>query len=197
MKEQIILFFFSVSFLVSCGQINKLSEEDYKWMPYKGNETLVFKSNTGSIDTIFIIKKDTLLAYPEAQALHGIKYEAVSVLCRHYSLDKQEIRRSYYLFKVQKAKDKRTEIVMDLSARDAVFYNLSPLKTDSLSKEKPGTLQTPVGQYDDIYIIYPDDYARDFYNRSNYVTKLYWSKSQGLVRYDKKDSIYWELQKRY
>jgi hypothetical protein len=32
----------------------------------------------------------------------------------------------------------------------------------------------------------------NFYQRSNYITKVYWSKSQGIVRFDKKDN-YWEL----
>ena len=182
---------------MSCGQTNRLSEEDYKWMPYNGNETLVFKSNTGDTDTVFLLKKDTLLAYPEAQSLNGIKYEVVSIFCKHSNIDKQGSGRSYYLFKVQKAKDNRAEMIFDLSAKSAVFYRLRSAKIDSISKEKPVTLQTSSGQYNDVYIINAEDYLGNFQLRSNFITKVYWSKSNGLIRYDKKDTVYWELLKKY
>ncbi len=193
MRRQLVLFLFSTSFLMACGQTNRLSEEDFKWMPYKGNETLAFKSNTGELDTIFILKRDTLLAYPEAQSLNGIKYEEVTIFCDHHDHNKQNVSSRYYFFKVQKAKDNRTELVFDLSMKDAKFYRLIPFKIDSLSKVSPESLETSYSKYDDVYIIQPDDYAKDFYNRSNFVTKLYWSKSEGLIRYDKKDGVYWEL----
>ncbi len=197
MKKQFILSLFISSFLISCGQYKKLSEEDYKWMPYKGNETLVFKSNTGKTDTIFILKRDTLIAYPEAQALNGIKYEVVAISCNPASLNEQGPGRRYDLFKVQKARDNRAEMGINLTTGDAVFYRLTRIKLDSLSKESPTTLQTSYGKYVDVYIIHPDGYAMDFYHRSNFVTKLYWSKSNGLIRYDKKEAVYWELEKKY
>ena len=189
MKKQLILFVFTSSFLIACGQINRLSKEDYAWMPYKGNETLVFKSNSGEADTVFILKKDTLMAYPEAQSLSGTEYEVAAVFCKS-SIQK------FYLFKVQKAKDNRAELVFDLEMNTAELYGHTPVKIDSLSKSKPITLQTSYDKYEDVYIIYPDNYAMDFYNRSDFVTKLYWSKSNGLIRYDKKDGVYWELMKK-
>ncbi|HMR85741.1 MAG TPA: hypothetical protein PKE30_21510 [Niabella sp.] len=195
MKKQLILFLLSLLFLVSCGQTNKLSEEDYSWMPYKGDETLVFKSNLEETDTLFILKKDTLLAYPEAQALNGIKYEEVSVFCNHFGRNNRNTGRSYYFFKVQRAKDNRTELAFDLSAEGAGFYRISSVKIDSLSNVNLVSVETSYGKYDDVYIIYPDDYGKDFYNRSNFVSKLYWSKTRGLVRYDKKGGVYWELMK--
>jgi hypothetical protein len=195
MKIQFILFFISL-LLNSCfSRTHKLTEEDFKWMPYKGDETLVFKSNTGDTNRIFILEKDTVLDYPEAQALNGRVYEVVSVFCNHYSRDNQGKGRTYDFFKVQKAKDNRTEMVFDLSFDDIEFDRIRPVKIDSLTKMAPIKLQTSFGQYDDVYIIYPDDIGMYFENRSSFVTKLYWSKSNGLVRYDKKDNVYWELEK--
>ncbi|MBN8864819.1 MAG: hypothetical protein J0H92_15710 [Sphingobacteriales bacterium] len=193
MKKQLISFVLYSLILASCGKLNRLSEEDYSWMPYNGDETLVFKSSTGEIDSIFLIKKDTLLAYPEAQSINGVKYEEVAVFCNHYRQDNQNVGRSYYLFKVQKAKDNRAELVFDLSTKGNKFYRLLPVKIYSLRKESPVSLETSFGKYNDIYIIYPDDNAKDFYQLSNFVTKLYWSKSQGLIRFDKKDGVFWEL----
>jgi len=200
MKYQLILLLFSTSCLMSCGQTNKLSEEDYKWMPYKGNETLVFISNTGNVDTIFLLKKDTLLAYPEAQSLNGIKYEVVSIFCKHSDSNMPNGKHRYlknFFFNVGKAKDNNAEMEILLSAKDANFYRLSPIKIDSLNKEKPVTLQTSYGQYDDVYVINAEDYLGTFHQRSNFITKVYWSKSNGLIRYDKKDTVYWELAKKW
>ena len=195
MKEQFVLILFCTSLLTSCSQTYKLSEEDFKWMPYNGDETLEFRSNDGDTNKIFILKKDTLLAYPEAQSLNGRVYEVVSVLCNHYSRDNLGKGRRYYFFEVQKAKGNRTEIVFELSANDVEFYRLSPVKIDSLIKVKPMILQTSYGLYDDVYVINPDDNGMYFYNRSGFITKLFWSKSNGLVRYDMKDGVYWELLK--
>lgn len=199
MKKQIILFCFSVLFLVSCGQTNSLSEEDYLWMPYNGDETLVFKSSKGDTDTIFFLKKDTLWGYPDP-ALSTSKYQIAAIFCKHsdsYMVGKEEHRYlENYFLKIKKTMSKKAEIEIDLSAKDANFYRLSSIKIDSLSKIQPETLQTSYGQYNDVYVIVGEDYLGGLSQRSSFVTKLYWSKSNGLVRYDKKDGVYWELLKK-
>ena len=73
----------TISLFASCHGTYSLSEKDLSWMPYNGNETLVFVSNTGEIDTIFFLQKDTLVAYHEAQAINGKTYEVISIFCRH------------------------------------------------------------------------------------------------------------------
>lgn len=49
--------------------------------------------------------------------------------------------------------------------------------------------------YNDVYIIDDEDWL-NFKQRSNYVKKLYWSKSEGLIRYDKQEGVFWELTKK-
>ncbi len=169
-------------------------------MPYKGNEMLVFSSNTGSTDTIFLLKKDTILAYPEAQSLNGVIYETVSIFCKHSDANMPDGEHRYLentFFDLEKAKDNHAELVISLSAKNAEFYRLNSIKIDSLNKLKPVTLQTSNGQYNDVYVINGEDYLGNLNQRSNFITKLYWSKSEGLVRYDKQDSVYWELTKKY
>ncbi len=80
MQRQTIYFIIIIS-LLSCTRANNLSEKDYKWMPYTGNETLVFKSNTGKEDTIFLLKKDTLFGYSDQYSLIRSKDEVLSVFC--------------------------------------------------------------------------------------------------------------------
>lgn len=88
---------------------------------------------------------------------------------------------------------RKAELVVDLSAKDATFYRLSSIKLDSLSKVTPLSFATSFNHYDDVYLIDAEDYLGNFKERSNYVIKIYWSRSKGLIRYDKKDGVYWEL----
>jgi hypothetical protein len=185
----------TIVFLTSCRRTNRLSDDDYKWMPYKGNETLVFNSNKGDIETFFFIRKDTLLAYPEAQSLNGIKYEVVSVFCKHSG--KWDGAQGYrysenYFVELSKSKDRKARLNFYLYLKDAWFYRLSGIKIDSLAQIPPVKLQTKYKTYNDIYVIGDEDWL-NFKTRRNYITKLYWSISEGLVRFDKQDSVYWEL----
>lgn len=159
-------------------------------MPYNGNETLVFSSNLGDTDTILFHKKDTLIAYPEAQGLNGKTYEVVSIFARYSD------GASRRFVELEKSKDKIARLYLNLSARDAGFYRLTGLNVDSLSQQQATSLATKTKTYSDVYIIGSDD-GRSFQQRSNFVKKLYWSKSEGLIRYDKQDGVYWELKKKY
>ena len=195
MKKRFIMSLLITLFLMSCGKTTRLSRADYGWMPYKGDETLVFKSINGNTDTIFLIRKDTLWGLPDP-ALSLSKYEISAIFCKSLLTnlhDKRKDYSQYYFLKIRKTMTEQTELVIDLSTKGAQFYNLTPIKTDSLSAIKPIFLKSNFKTYDDVYIILPDNYANDFYHRKDFVTKLYWSKSIGLVRYDKKDGEYWEL----
>ena len=180
----------TVSFLTSCRGTYRLSEEEHKWMPYKGNETLVFASTTGETDTILFLKKDTLIAYPEAQALNGKTYEVVSIFARNSSGASKDF------VELQKSKDKKARLHFNLSTKDANFYRLTGIRIDSLAKQQLMSLATKHKTYNDVYVIDDEDWL-NFKQRSDYVTKLYWSKSEGLIRYDKQDSVYWELTNKY
>lgn len=168
-------------------------------MPYNGNETLVFTSITGATDTIFFLKKDTLTAFPEAQALNGIEYEVVSIFCNHSDTWAQGDKHRYlenFFVELKKSKDGKARLDIGLAAKDAHFYRLFGPLVDSLDKEKAVTVQIKNKTYNDVYIINSEDWP-DYKNRSDYVTKVYWSKSNGLIRYDKQDSIFWELTNKY
>jgi len=167
-------------------------------MPYKGNEILVFSSNTGDTDTIFFLKKDTLIAYPEAQALNGKTYEVVRIFCHHTD----PLRNGGYRYldndfvELQKSEDKKARLHFNLSTKDANFYRLTGIRIDSLAQQQFTSLATKHKTYNDVYVIDDEDWL-NFKQRSDYVTKLYWSKSEGLIRYDKQDSVYWELTNKY
>jgi hypothetical protein len=200
MANRFFLYLFFCLFILSCTRIVRLSDKDYSWMPYKGNETLVFKSNLGERDTIFFIRKDTLLGLPDP-ALSTAQYEIAAIFCKHPITYLQKglpdsSYFEYYFFQIKKTMTKKAEIVIDLSAKDAKFYRISSIKIDSLDKIKSIALQTSYRQYNDVYVIVGEDYLGGLSKRSNFVRKLYWSKSCGLVRYDKMNGEYWEIIKK-
>jgi hypothetical protein len=167
-------------------------------MPYQGNEILVFSSNTGDIDTIFFLKKDTLWGLPDP-IFETVKYEQVAIFCRHSDPSPPDGKHRYldnYFVKLKKSKDGNARLDLEFSAKDAWFYRLEGPRVDSLDKLRPSTLKTKFKTYDDVYIIDDIDWM-NFKQRSNYVVRAYWSKSDGLIRYDKQDSVYWELTKKY
>lgn len=194
-----IFFIVLLFLLVSCGQTKKLSKEDRMWMPYKGNETLVFKSNNGLRDTVFLLRKDTLWGYANP-ALSTKKYEELAIFCKHtdsYSNEGEHRYLKNYFMKIKKTMSGHAEIIIYLSGRNAEFYRLSSIKLDSLNHESAITLKTSSGLYNDVYVFSGEDWLGGLEARTNFIAKLYWSKSSGLIRYDKKDSVYWELSNKY
>jgi len=82
---------------------------------------------------------------------------------------------------------------VNLLTKDAVFYRLGPINLDSLNKVTPIVLETKKNRYKDVFVINGEDYSGYFRDRYDFVTKIYWSKSKGLIRFDKKKNAYWEL----
>ena len=63
------------------------------------------------------------------------------------------------------------------------------------------TLEIDGKRNNDVLIIKADEIVKDSIGgksieRPNTITKLYWSKQQGIVRYDKLDGEYWRLIKK-
>ena len=98
--------------------------------------------------------------------------------------------------KLTKSKEGKASLEIEFAAKDAWFYKLRGTRINSLNKIQPATLQTKHQTYSDIYVIGDEDWL-NFRQRSNYVTKAYWSKYEGLIRYDKQDSVYRELTNKY
>lgn len=198
--SKLLILFATFFCLTACKRFHQLSSTEYEWMPYKGTETLVFASNRGDTDTIFFLKKDTMVAYPEAQNPFGVTYEVVSIFCRHSDPSPPGKKHRYLenpFFSIEKGKGNKGELSIGLLAKDAAFYRHNSIDIDSLNKTKPSSLQTNFNSYDDIYVLNGEDYLGYLSDRSNFVTRVYWSKSQGLIRFDKSDTLHWELKEKY
>lgn len=184
-----LLLAMPMGLLIACNNAKTLTPEDYAWMPYRGNETLVFQSNTGRSDTISLVGRDTALGYAEPIALNGIVYEVVTV---DY-LDVTQQKRAFV--ELSKSDDERTELIIHLRIPGVAYCDPHPAKIDELEKNRL-TLVTRFGQRIEGYkIIVEREPLLD--ELPDCVTTFYWSKADGLVRFDRKDGISWELIKKY
>ena len=186
-----------ITLICSCNNTYRLTAHDYNLMPYATGESLVFRSDKQGADTIRVIKKDTLLAYPEAQIFNGTKYEVLSVTCASDVSNSDQINHSFKLFQVLKRGKNKVSFLFDLSLKNCEFYFLFPIDGDSIFNQPPQFLRTSSGTYRDVFLIPAKGYPNSFNDRYTFVKAIYWSKSKGLVAFQKKDDEFWQLTDRY
>ena len=187
---------FLTFYSTSCGPTFKLSESDLAWMPYKGNETLVFNSNTGGVDTIFLIgvhrrisSRDWLFdPFPP-------KFEHFEVLNRYTDPYNDRYLEGSFFHLVASREKNNPYFNLHLAAKNSRFYGFMGVPLEKLERLNEAALQIKSKTYTDVIILKSE--SNEFSDRSDFVTKVYWSKSEGLIRFDKKDSVYWELSKKY
>lgn len=185
-----------VCFFVT-GCTARLSPSDFEWMPYKGYETLVFESNKGETDTLFFLKKDTSESSRGEYGVSG-NYESVDITYRSRNYRDLEGKAEYDYQSISVSGHKPAHLIIYLSTKDARYYGETWHEVDSLANVTPKKLSTSYHDYDDVYVFEPSEEDEEKYgNRSSYITKIYWSKTAGFVRYDKKGHERWELKKKY
>lgn len=194
MKKQLLFLFALI--VSSCSTKVTLSSQDFGWMPYRENDTLIFMSNSGNMDTLYLVKKDTVWQFPEAQSIFGHQCEAVRVLCLHSDSveGSQSIRYLENEFcSIRKNKTNQTLLNIRFLTKNATYYHLQEFDIDSLNKAPANQFKMNNKTHRDVYILEAEDYLGYLHKRKDYVEKLYWSKSKGLLRYDLKNGVYWEL----
>jgi hypothetical protein len=98
---------------------------------------------------------------------------------------------------MHKTEGNEIRIGFGIVTNDAFFYGLRYYDLNVLNKTKLASLQTSAGRYSDVLIIEPDTVNAKYASCDHYVLRMYWSKSSGLVRYDKNGSVYYTLTKKH
>jgi len=184
--------------LTSCGKSIKLSEDDLKWIPYKGNETLIFNSSTGDADTIFLTGTDQRFNPSDPLDVFPTKLEHFTILAKYSDPNPPSGKQRYLegeFLDLFASKDKLSYLSLNHMGKDARFYGGEFMDLMDLSIVKLTSLTTQLKTYNDIILLTPK--SNEYSDRSNFIVTEYWSKSEGLIRYDKKDGEYWELVRRY
>jgi hypothetical protein len=195
---KLVISFICCFIVTSCGKTIKLADEDFKWIPYKGSEILVFNSNTGDSDTLFLLGVGRESVPSDPLDFFPTKLDHFSIGAKHSDPSPPSGNHRYLesdFLNLSVGEDKEPYLSIHFTAKNAWFYGGSFLDLKDLDTIKQVTLDTKAKRFTDIIIIRPE--SDEYYDRSNFITNLYWSKSQGLIRYDKKDGSYWELTNKY
>ena len=179
----------------SCGKFT-IDDKYLKYIPYQGNEILYFKSNSGDVDSIILYKPERYLE-SSGDHLDFDKYECYDVGEKHSDPDLSDsshadgYQSTGFAALVARANG-QTYFYINMQAKDAVFEPFFGIAIDTFLNLKTSILSVPCGKFSDVLIFVPNKTTIDYESNNNYITKVYWSKNYGLLRYDKKDS-YWEL----
>lgn len=195
---RLVIVILALTILSSCGKTIRLTDKDFKWIPYKGNEILVFNSNTGDTDTIFLL--GTSLEKVPSDPLDGFptKLEHFTIAARSSDPSPPSVHQRYLeneFLQLSASEEVSSYLTLHLVGKDAWFYGGEFMKLKDLDTINPISLTTKLRAYNDIILLYPE--SNEYADRSSFIKKVYWSKSEGLIRYDKQDSVYWELGKKY
>lgn len=199
MNTKILYILVFSSLLVSCGRAYKIPNEHYGLIPYSGNEILVFESNLGAIDTIFLEGTGRNISQTNPLDFFPTKLEHFYILNKHSDPAPPDGNHRYLdgqiLVEIIANENKDTELKIDFAAKDACFYGDSWYSKSELEVMPSFELEINGTDYLDVKIF--EDREKEYYERSNHVEKIYWSLRNGIVRYDKKNNEIWELRKKY
>ena len=183
--------------IFACAKKHKFKNDDLLWQPYKGGEVLIFQSEKGELDTIFIHEtiKSSIVPYGPGWGLLPEKFETLCIRARHSDPSPPRGSDHRYLngciLRLNSVKEPdQLWIQFSIAAKNAWFYHSNRMKSD-LNKLPKVRLQTPYKTFKDIIIIESND--DEYKERSNYIERIYWSMAEGYVRYDLKNGRYWHM----
>lgn len=198
---RLFFFIFFVLLITSCGsKTYTFSETDFDWIPYNEADTLVFTSNTGDTDSLFLRKGERFID-SKVDPLSLIPQDSIEKFYVPYYFSNDTTK--YFgdnpgeaLIAMTKTVKNKTRVGFGVVTNDAFFYGLRYFDLRELKKTKLIDLQTELKSYHDILIIEPDTSNQKWSKRDHYVLKMYWSKSDGLVRFNKNNNVYYTLTKK-
>lgn len=194
MKAKLIIILAS-AFLLSCNTWSyRLDKKYMAYIPYDGNEVLIFKSSKGKTDTTF------LNGIHKYDGCHDDALDIFTQYCEGYYLECTRTDPNYdrylsnkRLVSVTTSREKEAYIHFDITLKESWFYGaFKGYKLDSLINSPNKTLEINGAIYTDVKIIQADEYAKQYKDRDNYAERFYWSLKSGFLGLDRKDEE-WRL----
>lgn len=182
-----IVILYSIASIV-LGKTYKFGEEDFKLIPYHGKEILYFVSNSN--DT-FVIK---LLKYTRNLIEKGSGINKITL--EHYNLVYQHgvggSEREDYLCLLTAGKNGQPTLGIYLDGVKGKKFR-GAIKLESLNEAEYSPILIDGKVVKDVLVIGIDEKEALASEPEKLISKVYWSKSRGLVRFDYSDNIYYEL----
>ncbi|HEX7906264.1 MAG TPA: hypothetical protein VF487_20460 [Chitinophagaceae bacterium] len=182
--------------IVSCSRSYHLERGDLKYIPYKGNEILVFKSDNNRMDTTFLTGKGKGSGCAGSQELFPDECEGISINCTRTDPNYDRYLEGKWLVELVATKSGETHISFDIVLRGSWFYNMGSYSLPEFDKMPNSELTIGNTVYKDVKIFEASDYAKQYEQRENYAERFYWSISKGFLGLDRRDEK-WRLIKIY
>jgi hypothetical protein len=192
----IIAYCFFVTTFVSCSKHYKLKKNDRKYIPYKGNEVLVFHSNKNRMDTIFLKGLSNFNGCGDPLDLFPDKCDGISLNCTRTDPNYDRYLEGKGLVELVATSSGKTRISFDIVLRASWFYNMDSYSLSEFDKMPNSELTIEDNVYKDVKIFEASDYAKQYQQRDNYAERFYWSLSQGFLGLDRRDEK-WRMIKKY
>ncbi len=183
--KKIFFLVFIMLYSCNCRQVD-LKDSEKEWLnPYKRGDILVFKSNRGNVDTLFVTEKNEFFTneYCEWFTIgntqnQGINIDLKSNICHNESYCESEI----------------SIIKSNIDKETAPFFRIFGLEfSDVISKliKQKVVLSTTGKIYNNSYLFQSEVNANNYGN--NYLKSFFWDKKDGLIKYESNDGEIFEI----
>jgi len=192
----ILVYYILLTTFASCSSHFKLKKEDIKYIPYKGNEVLVFQSDQNRMDTIFLKGMSDFNGCGDPLAISPDKCDGISLNCTRTDPNYDRYLEGQHLVEIVATRNGATHISFDIGLRGSWFYNMDSYSLSEFENMSNSELTIVNKIYKDVKIFEASAYAKQFEERDNYAERFYWSLSQGFLGLDRRNEK-WRLIKKY
>ncbi len=188
----IFIYYFLFTAIASCSSHYYLNKSDIKYIPYKGNEVLVFQSDKNRIDTIFLTGTSSFNGCNDPLAFFPNKCDGIRINCTKSDPNYDRHLEEKTLVELVATQSGETHISFDITLKGSWFYNIESYSLAEYDKIPNSVLTIGNTVYRDVKIFEANNDAKQYKERSNYSERFYWSASKGFLGLDRRDEK-WRL----
>nr|WP_321237643.1 hypothetical protein [uncultured Psychroserpens sp.] len=189
--SEILILIYTFVLLTSCGSTYRIQETEYNYIPYNGNEILIFESNKNDIDSI------KLKEYKGWSRPSKYPYRLSSEKYEKYGFELIQSKSSNsnpdFIVEIFASNWKGLRIDIRAKSENTNYINQNRFTKQEFEEIPRHSMKLNGIEYVDVIIIegnissYPND---------SQIIKFYWSEKNGLLGWNK-ESTEWRLLKKY
>ena len=171
----------------SCKRVYTIPKESLKLIPYNSGDKLIFQSNEGTSDTLYVVDVNNFIGPNDPLGVNADEEETYEILVKK---DTPNVFVNK-LMSLTSTEKRGVIFEIGLTTKESKFYGESIFSVNELEKKETLTQKINGYLYEDLWLFEATN--REYEDRDDFVEKIYWSKSRGLVRYDMSRNRFWVL----
>ncbi|MBO9200797.1 MULTISPECIES: hypothetical protein [Niastella] len=189
-----IIFVLTLLILSACDSDSgrRLSINSKKFIPYKGHEWLIFKSDQGEKDTIKLSGYEDFYT-AVGSVSHYTNYETYRLNCLwplHNAGD--SLKSKKYLISVSVAQTGKTDVSFSYDDWSKYYHFWSNEDLDSIYKRNKEVVQIGSNVIADVVRIRNQELGT---SAPTYMSIIYWSMTKGIIGFSLVNGTMWKLEK--